>query len=226
MPLPWLIAIVVAVEIALGIAPKADRLTWALENLPVWIGLVLLAFTHQNFPLSRLCLNLFAIHAVILAVGGYYSYANVPLGEWVKEAFDLKRNHYDRLGHFVQGFVPAIFVRELLLRTSPLARGKWLAFLVVSVCLAFSAAFELFEWLVAEVSGDGAPAYLGRKATCGMRSGTCCWRGWAPARRCWFWAAGTTVRSPGWSGLGSVRQIDVEISLATEIRGSYIPRSF
>jgi putative membrane protein len=161
MPLPWLIVIIVAVEIALGISPKADRLTWALENLPVWIGLVLLAFTHRSFPLSRLCLNLFALHAVILAVGGYYTYAHVPLGDWVKDALDLKRNHYDRLGHFAQGFVPAIFVRELLLRTSPLRRGKWLAFLSVSVCLAFSAAFELFEWFIAVATGDGAPAYLG-----------------------------------------------------------------
>ncbi len=161
MPLPWLIAIIVAVEIALGVSPKADRMTWALENLPVWVGLILLAFTHRKFPLSRLCLNLFAIHAIILAVGGYYTYAKVPLGDWVRDAFGLARNHYDRLGHFVQGFVPAIFVRELLVRTSPLQRGKWLAFLAVSVCLAFSASFELFEWLVAEVSADGAADFLG-----------------------------------------------------------------
>jgi putative membrane protein len=161
MPLPWLIAIIVSVEIALGIAPKADRLTWALENLPVWVGLVLLAFTHRKFPLSRLCLNLFALHAVILAVGGYYTYAKVPLGDWARDAFGLARNHYDRLGHFAQGFVPAIFVRELLLRTSPLQHGKWLAFLVACVCLAFSASFELFEWLVAETTADGAMDYLG-----------------------------------------------------------------
>ena len=161
MPTPWLIALIVAVEILLGISPKTDRITWALENAPIWIGLVLLAFTHRTFPLSRLTMNLFAIHAVILAVGGYYSYAEVPIGNWIRDALGLARNHYDRLGHFAQGFVPAIFVRELLLRTSPLRKGRWLAFLSGSVCLAFSASFELFEWFVAVVAGDGAPTYLG-----------------------------------------------------------------
>ncbi|MBI3882579.1 MAG: DUF2238 domain-containing protein [Verrucomicrobia bacterium] len=161
MPLPWLISLIVAVQIALGIAPKADRFTWAMENAPVWLGLVVLAFTHKKFPLSALCLHLFAIHSVILAVGGHYTYAKVPLGEWARDAFGLARNHYDRLGHFAQGFVPAVFVRELLLRTSPLPRGKWLAFLVVCVCLAFSAGYEFVEWWTALLTGDAATDFLG-----------------------------------------------------------------
>jgi putative membrane protein len=161
MPLPALITVIVVVQIALGISPKADRMTWALENAPTWIGLVVLAFTHRKFPLSRLCLNLLALHTVILAVGGHYTYAKVPLGEWMKGWFGFTRNHYDRIGHFAQGFIPAVFVRELLLRTSPLRRGKWLAFLVVSVCLAFSAGYEFIEWGTALATGAAATDFLG-----------------------------------------------------------------
>ena len=148
-------------EVALGISPKADRLTWALENFPVWLGLVLLVRTRRSFPLSDLCLGLLAVHALILMVGGHYTYAKVPLGEWVKDAFGLARNHYDRLGHFAQGFVPAIFVRELLLRKGVLTRSRWLAFLTISVCLAFSACYELFEWCTAVAIGAGATDFLG-----------------------------------------------------------------
>ncbi len=161
MPLPWLIAVVLAAQVALGVSPKADRMTWALENGPVWLGLVLLACTHRRFPLSALCLHLFALHSLILAFGGHYTYAKVPLGEWARDAFGLARNHYDRIGHFAQGFVPAIFVRELLLRNTPLARGGWLNFLVVCVCLAFSACYEFFEWWVAVLTGEAAEAFLG-----------------------------------------------------------------
>lgn len=161
MPLPWLIAVVVAAQITLGIAPKADRMTWALENVPVWAGLVVLSFTHRRFPLSSLCLHLFAVHSLILALGGHYTYAKVPPGDWVRDAFGLARNHYDRLGHFAQGFIPAIFVRELLLRKTPLQRGGWLNFLVVCVCLAFSASYEFFEWWTAALTGEAASDFLG-----------------------------------------------------------------
>lgn len=161
MSLPWLIAVVLAAQIALGISPKADRMTWALENVPVWFGVGLLAFTHRRFPLSSLCLHLFAIHSLILALGGHYTYAKVPLGEWARDAFGLARNHYDRIGHFAQGFIPAIFVRELLLRKTPLQRGGWLNFLVVCVCLAFSACYEFFEWWVAVFTGEAANDFLG-----------------------------------------------------------------
>lgn len=155
------LGIVLATQVLLGVSPKADRLTWALENAPVWIGLGLLAFTWKRFPLSRLCLGLFVVHSVILAVGGHWTYAKVPLGDWVKEWFGFARNHYDRLGHVAQGFIPAIFVRELLLRTSSLGRSKWLPVLVVSVCLAFSAFYEFIEWWTALIAEAGALEFLG-----------------------------------------------------------------
>ena len=161
MPLPWLVAIVVAVQVVLGFSPKADRMTWVLENVPVWIGLVVLCFTHRRFPLSALCLHLLAVHSVILALGGHYTYAKVPVGDWVRDALELARNHYDRLGHFAQGFIPAILVRELLLRRTPLPRGGWLSFLTVSVCLAFSASYEIFEWWTAALTGEAASDFLG-----------------------------------------------------------------
>lgn len=161
MPLRWLIAIALSAQVMLGISPKADRMTWALENFPVWGGLGILLFTQRRFPLSSLCLHLFVIHSLILALGGHYTYAKVPLGDWVRDAFGLARNHYDRLGHFAQGFIPAIFVRELLLRNTPLQRGGWLNFLVVSVCLAFSAIYEFFEWWTAALTGEAASDFLG-----------------------------------------------------------------
>ena len=136
-------------------------MTWALENGPVWIGLIVLTFTQRRFPLSALCLHLLAIHSLILAFGGHYTYAKVPLGDWVRDALGLARNHYDRVGHFAQGFIPAILVRELLLRNTPLVRGGWLNFLVVCVCLAFSASYEFFEWWTAAVTGEAAEAFLG-----------------------------------------------------------------
>jgi putative membrane protein len=156
-----LVLIVLLLEIAFGISPKADRMTWALENAPVWIGLGVWLATRRRFRVSRLCLVLLALHAVILMVGGHYTYAKVPLGNWVKDWFGFARNHYDRLGHFAQGFVPAILVRELLLRVAKLPRSKWIPFLVVSVCLAFSAFYEFIEWWTALINGSAAEAFLG-----------------------------------------------------------------
>ena len=138
-----------------------DYYTWALEVAPILIVLPLLWATHARFALTRLCYVLIFLHAIILIVGGHYTYALVPLGDWARDTFDLSRNHYDRLGHFAQGFIPAIVAREILLRLTPLERGKWLSFLVVSVCLAFSAFYELIEWWVAALSGTGAEAFLG-----------------------------------------------------------------
>ncbi len=154
-------AFVLLVQIVLGWAPTADRLTWALENFPVWTGLGLLVWKWRSFPLSRLCLWLLAVHSVILAVGGHWTYAEVPAGHWVKEWLHLSRNPYDRLGHVAQGFIPALFVRELLLRQTPLPRGAWLSFLVVCVCLAFSACYEIFEWQTAVITGEAAESFLG-----------------------------------------------------------------
>jgi putative membrane protein len=127
----------------------------------VLIGVPILLATARRFPLTPLLYGLLAIHALILIVGGHYTYARVPLGFWMEQTFGFARNHYDRIGHFVQGFVPAILVRELLLRTSPLRSGKWLFVLVASVCLAFSACYEFIEWWSAVIGGGAADAFLG-----------------------------------------------------------------
>jgi len=142
-----------------GLKPH-DRLTWFLEVLPVLVGLSLLVSTRRRFPLTPLAYRLLFLHALILILGGHYTYERVPLGLWVKDLLHLQRNNYDRLGHLTQGFVPSIVVREILLRCTPLKRGAWLFVLVTSVCLAFSAAFELFEWGAALSFGQGADAYL------------------------------------------------------------------
>ena len=155
-----LLFLVVAVLLWSGMHP-ADRVTWWLEVAPVVIGLPIVILTHKRFPLTPLLQVLLAIHACILMVGGRYTYAEVPIGFWFRDALGLARNHYDRLGHFAQGFVPAILAREILGRTSPLKGSRWLPFVVVSICLAFSATYELIEWFTAVVSGGGATAFLG-----------------------------------------------------------------
>ena len=175
-----------------AVAPH-DYFTWLLEVLPIFIGLPLVLTVQRRFPLSSLLLGLLWLHSVILIVGGHYTYARVPLGDWAMSWFGWTRNNYDKLGHFAQGFVPAILTREVLLRTSPLGLGwspasgraeparpvrhslgdggrsgstlgrpsRWLPFLAVSVCLAFSAFYELLEWAVAVWSGAAADDFLG-----------------------------------------------------------------
>lgn len=138
-----------------------DLFTWFLEVLPALLGIALLIITYPRFRLTSLLYVLIAFHAIILMVGGHYTYAEVPLFNWIRDIFQQSRNNYDKVGHFVQGFVPAIIVREILLRTSPLKAGKWLAVIVVSICLAVSALYELFEWQVAIVTGTAADAFLG-----------------------------------------------------------------
>jgi putative membrane protein len=155
-----LLAVVGAVLALSGIGPH-DRFTWLLEVAPVLIGAPILVATRRRFPLTPLLYRLLALHAVILIVGGHYTYAEVPAGFWVRDALGLGRNHYDRLGHFAQGFVPAILAREILLRRSPLRPGRWLFFLCVCVCLAFSAFYELIEWWTAVGTGEAATAFLG-----------------------------------------------------------------
>jgi putative membrane protein len=142
-----------------GIHPT-DRMTWWLEVVPVLIGAPILLLTYRRFPLTPLTYWLLAVHAVILMVGGHYTYAQVPLGFWLQDSFELSRNHYDRIGHFAQGFIPAILVREILVRLSPLRPGAWLGFLVVCVCLAISAFYEMIEWWVAVTAGIAAEAFL------------------------------------------------------------------
>jgi len=155
-----LLAVALAATAISGIAPY-ERGTWWLEVAPVLIGAPILVLTWRRFPLTMLVYRLLFLHALVLVVGGHYTYARVPLGFWVQDLFDLARNHYDRLGHVAQGFVPAMLVREILLRTSPLRPGRWLAVLVVSVCLAFSAFYELIEWWAALLGGDSAASFLG-----------------------------------------------------------------
>jgi putative membrane protein len=158
-PLALLVLALVALVVS-GIGPK-DRFTWLLEVAPVLIGAPLLVATARRFPLTPLLYRLLFVHALILVLGGHYTYAEVPLGEWAKEAFGFARNHYDRLGHLAQGFVPAILAREILLRKTPLRPGGWLFTLVTSVCLAFSALYELIEWAAAISTGEAAAAFLG-----------------------------------------------------------------
>jgi len=143
-----------------GLHPR-DRLTWLMEVAPVLVGVPILVATYTRFPLTPLVYRLLFAHAVILMVGGHYSYAEVPLGFWMQRALGLARNDYDRIGHVAQGFVPAIVAREVLLRRSVLSRGGWLFFLVTSVCLAFSAFYELVEWWSALAMGEAAKDFLG-----------------------------------------------------------------
>jgi putative membrane protein len=138
-----------------------DRFTWFLEVAPVLIGLPILLLTAKRFPLTPLSYILLTVHACILMVGGKYTYAEVPAGFWVSELMGWTRNHYDRLGHFAQGFIPALIAREVLLRTSPLRPGRWLFFLVTCFALALSAFYELIEWWTAAATGTAAEAFLG-----------------------------------------------------------------
>jgi putative membrane protein len=138
-----------------------DLATWVMEVAPVVIVLIILWFTRQRFPLTPLLYALIFVHACVLMLGGHYSYARVPLGDWLRDAFTLARNPYDGIGHFAQGFIPAIAARELLLRHTRLERGGWLFTIVTAVCLAISALYELIEWGAAVALGQGAEEFLG-----------------------------------------------------------------
>ena len=158
---PLVLLVLGLVALALTAIRPHDYFTWLLEVAPILIGVPILLWSYRRFPLTPLLYRLLLVHALILMLGGHYTYAEVPLGFWVRDALGLARNHYDRLGHFAQGFVPAILAREILLRKTPLRRGGWLFFLVTCVCLAFSAFYELIEWWTALISGEGATAFLG-----------------------------------------------------------------
>jgi putative membrane protein len=155
-----LLAGVLAVLVWSGVAPH-DRFTWVLEVAPVLVGVPILLATGKRFPLTPLLYSLLAVHACILMVGGKYTYAEVPAGFWVSDLLGLSRNHYDRLGHFAQGFVPAVLAREILVRISPLRGSRWLPFVAVAFCLAFSAFYELIEWWTALAAGASSTAFLG-----------------------------------------------------------------
>jgi len=156
---PVLLGLVLLALVVSGIQPY-DRLTWLLETVWVMIGVLIILLTWKRFPLTTLLCCLLAVHALILIVGGHWTYARTPTGNWLRDVFDLSRNPWDRIGHFAQGFVPAILVRELLVRTSPLRGSRWLAPLVVCACLAFSAFFEMIEWWSALIGGAAADDFL------------------------------------------------------------------
>jgi len=143
-----------------GIYPK-DYLTWALEVSPAVIGFIVLAATYRLFPLTPLLYTLILIHCIVLMVGGHYTYAEVPLFEYLKPILGFERNNFDKLGHFLQGFVPALIAREILVRKAVIASSKWRNFFIICFCLAFSAFYELIEWTVAIVSETAADAFLG-----------------------------------------------------------------
>jgi len=144
-----------------GINPK-DQFTWFLEVVPALIGFVLIVLSYKKFPLTSLLYSLILIHMIILMVGGHYTYAEVPLFDTIKEILGQSRNNFDKVGHFMQGFEPAILAREILLRKQIVHGSKvWLNYIVLSIVLAFSAFYELIEWWVALATGDDAEAFLG-----------------------------------------------------------------
>jgi putative membrane protein len=155
-----LLVSLIAILVWSGIGPH-DRFTWFLEVAPVLIGVPILVYLYPRFRFTRLVYTLVWIHAVILMVGGHYTYAQVPFGFWMQETFGFARNHYDRIGHFAQGFIPAMLAREIFLRKSPLRGSRWLPFVVVCFCLAFSAFYELIEFWTALASGEAATDFLG-----------------------------------------------------------------
>ena len=155
----WLI-IFITILIWSGINPK-DQFTWFLEVFPAIIGFIILAYTYKSFKLTSLTYTLILIHCIILMVGGHYTYAEVPLFDTIKEVLNQSRNNYDKVGHFAQGFIPAIIAREILIRKNIITFTKWRNFFIICFCLAFSAFYELIEWFVAIFSGEDATAFLG-----------------------------------------------------------------
>lgn len=154
-----MLAIVLPALVVSGIGPY-DRLTWGLEVFPVVVVVPLLLLSYRRFPLTTLLYVLIGVHALILVLGGHYTYARVPLGFWLQDLFEFSRNNYDRIGHLAQGFIPAIAVREILVRTSPLKAGKWLPVITVAICLAISALYEFLEWWTAIGAGVAAEDFL------------------------------------------------------------------
>jgi putative membrane protein len=157
---PALLVLLVLALVWSAIRPH-DYFTWILEVFPAILGAALMLATHRRFPLTPLLVILLFVHAIILIVGGHYTYAEVPLGFWMKDWFGFTRNHYDRIGHFAQGFVPAMVAREILIRQNVVRGRGWLFSLVVCICLAISASYELLEWIVAVLSGSKGDSFLG-----------------------------------------------------------------
>jgi putative membrane protein len=143
-----------------AVQPK-EYFTWFLEIIPALVGFIILVFTYKKFQFTNYTYSFILIHCIILFIGGHYTYAEVPLFDWIKEAFDQTRNNYDKVGHFAQGFVPALLVRELFIRKNVIANKTFFNFILVSICLAISAAYEWIEWWVSICTGEGGDAFLG-----------------------------------------------------------------
>lgn len=154
------ITLVIVPALALSRVRPFDVLTWYLEVFPVAMAFAVLYLTARSYPLTPMLYWLIGFHCLVLILGAHYTYARVPIGFWVQDLFEFSRNHYDRFGHFLQGFVPAIAVREILKRSSPVKGGGWLGFLTVMTCLAVSAMYEFLEWWVAVAVGAGADEFL------------------------------------------------------------------
>jgi len=155
----WLV-VFMSVLVWSAITP-ADRLTWWMEVIPALLGLVILIMTRQRFPLTGLVYTLILIHAIILMIGGHYTYAEVPIGDWLRDLSGGERNNYDKLGHLAQGFIPVMIAREILIRNKVVAVKGWLTFLLLCIVLAFSAFYELIEWWAAVISSEAAESFLG-----------------------------------------------------------------
>ncbi len=156
-----LLALVVIFFVWSGVHPHDSRLTWVLETAPFMIALPILLLTYKRFPFTHFVYTIIAIHAIVLMFGGHYSYAKVPLGFWMEDWFGWTRNNYDKIGHFMQGFGPVLYARELLIRTSPLKPGKWLNVITVSIAMAISAIYEIIEWLSSLSNPADTEAFLG-----------------------------------------------------------------
>lgn len=160
----WFAKAVLAVAAAIlcgSLYFSRDRFTWILEVFPILIGMPILIITYKRFQFTNWTYAFLLLHSLILATGGVYTYAEVPLGYWMQDLFGLARNHYDRIGHFAQGFIPALLTRELIIRTSPLKSGRWLTFSVLSICVTISAFYELIEAATAISMGATADSFLG-----------------------------------------------------------------
>ena len=155
-----LLLLFIAVLTWSGIQPK-EMFTWLLEVFPAIIGAVILIYAYKTFPFTQLVYTFIFIHACILCIGGHYTYAEVPAFDWLKEILHQSRNNYDKVGHFAQGFVPALIIRELFVRKEVVSKKGWLGFIVVCICMAISAAYELLEWFVSLFSGEAGDAFLG-----------------------------------------------------------------
>jgi putative membrane protein len=161
MNLRQILFVLLLLAVAVSFVGAADRFTWWMEAFPVFIGLPILVVSREKFRLTNLIYVLLFLHALVLLIGAHYTYAKVPAFDWLRDEFHLSRNHFDRLGHFMQGFVPALLARELLLRTSPLRWGKWMFAIIALSCLGISALYELLEWATSAATGTAAEAFLG-----------------------------------------------------------------